>query len=219
MHSPHIVYSEQTPNPLALKIILGVPPVTDGYHLFSSVDQVAGCSVLEDVLSLPGVQEILLAPDFITVTKAESVPWTLLESVLMSIFQHRIDAFPLDMGAFVVKKPAPLVDWDTWVPETPDMAKLFEDVKVLIDDQVRPAIEGDGGMIDVCAIKDGVLYVRLQGACSSCMHAEDTLKGGIQQAVCHYFPEITSVETVDNAPPRVDHSDAPAPSADPADSA
>jgi Fe-S cluster biogenesis protein NfuA len=191
------MYTEETPNPLALKIVLGTPPVETGYHLFSSLDQVQGHRVLEDILSLPGVQEVLLAPDFVTVTKSEKVPWSLLESVLLSIFQHHLNQFPLNVDQLSVTLEASHHQWQDWVPETPEMEQLFKDVGVLIDEQVRPAIESDGGMIDLCGIRDGVVYVRLQGACSSCPHAEDTLKGGIQQALCHYFPEIKGVETVD----------------------
>lgn len=192
------MYTEETPNPLALKIVLGVAPVDEGYHLFSSLGQVRGCQVLEDILSLPGVDQVLLAPDFVTVTRSESVPWSLLESVLLSIFQHYLDQFPLDVPNISSGTQTIQDQWQDWVPETPEMKQLFDDVSVVIDEQVRPAIEGDGGMIDLCGIKDGIVYVRLQGACSSCPHADETLKGGIQQSLCHYFPDdIKGVETVD----------------------
>ena len=56
-----------------------------------------------------------------------------------------------------------------------------EEIKRLLDEFVRPAVEQDGGAIDFVAFKDGTVYVHLRGACSGCPSSTQTLKGGIEQ--------------------------------------
>jgi Fe-S cluster biogenesis protein NfuA len=190
-----IMYAETTPNPLALKIVLGVPPVDHGYFLFSSLAEGKNNPVLEDILSLPGVESILLTPEFVTINKTESVPWTLLESIVMSIFQHHLGAFPLALES-VIPVNADQDRWHNWVPGTPELQAVCKDIEDLIDGRIRPAVEADGGMISFCGYEDGIVYLKLQGACSSCPHSQETLTGGIEQTLRYYVPEITAVHLV-----------------------
>ena len=62
---------------------------------------------------------------------------------------------------------------------------------------VRPALQADGGdveLVDVTA--DGVVKVRLRGACGSCPMSQMTLKMGIERQLKQAIPEVTSVESV-----------------------
>jgi Fe-S cluster biogenesis protein NfuA len=188
------MYSEATPNPNALKFILGKPVVTEGYHLFSSLQEASGLSVLEDILSLPGILSVLLAPEFITVNKADSVPWSLLESILLSAFHYHLETFPLSPQP----STAHLQDnrFFQWTPPTPDVAALCETIESIIETRIRPAIEADGGIITFQAFEDGIVYVKLQGACSSCPHSAETLKGGIEQTLSYLVPEVREVAIV-----------------------
>lgn len=189
------MYTETTPNPLALKIILGIPPVDKGYFLFSSLAEGKNHPVLEDILSLPGIESLLLTPDFLTVNKTPDVPWTLLESILLSVLQHHLSAFPLNLE---IAGPAEKSEekWHNWTPPTPEVAALCKDLEELIETHVRPAVEADGGMISLCGYEDGVVYVKLQGACSSCPHSQETLTGGVEQTLRYYVPEVREVRLV-----------------------
>jgi Fe-S cluster biogenesis protein NfuA len=63
-------------------------------------------------------------------------------------------------------------------------------------DSIRPYIQGDGGDIQLVGIDDGVVKVRLRGACSSCPHAMMTLKMGVERHMRERVPEIKRVEAV-----------------------
>ncbi len=63
-------------------------------------------------------------------------------------------------------------------------------------DMIRPAIEMDGGDVDLSEITDGVAYVHMKGACGSCPSSTMTLKAGIERIVCEQVPEIKRVEAV-----------------------
>ncbi|PNW70219.1 hypothetical protein CHLRE_17g710800v5 [Chlamydomonas reinhardtii] len=54
-------------------------------------------------------------------------------------------------------------------------------------DEVRPYLEADGGDVEVVEVENGVVYLRLQGACSSCPSQSATMKGGIERAIRNAF--------------------------------
>lgn len=63
---------------------------------------------------------------------------------------------------------------------------------------IRPYIQGDGGDIELVDVQDdGVVAVRLSGACSGCPHAAETLKMGVERAVREHVPEVKEVIRVD----------------------
>lgn len=61
---------------------------------------------------------------------------------------------------------------------------------------IRPALQADGGDVELVDVVDGVVKVRLQGACAGCPSAQITLKMGIEQSLKEQIPEIKSVESV-----------------------
>ncbi|MBN2365801.1 MAG: NifU family protein [Calditrichaeota bacterium] len=70
-----------------------------------------------------------------------------------------------------------------------------EKVKKLLDN-IRPGIQMDGGDVEFVEIREGVVYVRLVGACGGCPMAQLTLKEGIERYIRNQMPEIKSVEAV-----------------------
>ena len=64
-------------------------------------------------------------------------------------------------------------------------------------DKVRPALQADGGDCELVNIReDGVVEVRLQGACGNCPMATLTLKAGIERVLKEELPEVKEVISV-----------------------
>ena len=61
---------------------------------------------------------------------------------------------------------------------------------------IRPALQADGGDIELVGIEDKVVTVRLTGACSGCPMAQMTLKHGVEVRVRELVPEIERIEAV-----------------------
>ncbi len=61
---------------------------------------------------------------------------------------------------------------------------------------IRPALQRDGGDVELVDVKDGVVQVRLQGACAGCPMSQMTLAFGIQRVLKEKVPEIQRVEPV-----------------------
>lgn len=65
-------------------------------------------------------------------------------------------------------------------------------IKQLLE-KVRPFLQRDGGDVEFVAYEDGVVKVRLQGACSGCPGAQMTIKSVIEKILKEEFPEIKEV--------------------------
>ncbi len=63
--------------------------------------------------------------------------------------------------------------------------------------EIRPLLQADGGDVELVDIVDGVVKVRLKGACQGCPGAMYTLKNGVEQRIKMAVPEVKSVEAVE----------------------
>ena len=61
---------------------------------------------------------------------------------------------------------------------------------------VRPYLQADGGDVELVDVENGVVKVKLTGACAGCPMSQMTLKQGIESYIKKAIPEISSVESV-----------------------
>jgi Fe-S cluster biogenesis protein NfuA len=71
---------------------------------------------------------------------------------------------------------------------------MKERVQEVID-KIRPMLKADGGDVELIDVaEDGVVTVRLQGACAGCPMSQMTLKNGIERLLKQEIPEVKSVQ-------------------------
>ena len=63
-------------------------------------------------------------------------------------------------------------------------------------DKVRPMLQADGGDVALVEVVDGIVKVRLKGACAGCPMSRMTLKNGIEKVLKKEIPEVKAVESV-----------------------
>ncbi len=66
-----------------------------------------------------------------------------------------------------------------------------EIIKVL--DKIRPYIQRDGGDVEFVKVEDGIVTVRMLGACAGCLALDDTLKMGIEATLLEEVPGVKEV--------------------------
>ena len=74
--------------------------------------------------------------------------------------------------------------------------EIIDKINEVLDSKIRPAVARDGGDITFKSFADGVVTVELKGSCSGCPSSIMTLKQGVQNHLCHYIPEVKSVEAI-----------------------
>jgi len=85
-------------------------------------------------------------------------------------------------------------------PSTDDVvgpALTLEAVQEILDDMVRPALQGDGGDISLLKIEDNDIYVQLVGACTTCPSSIMTMKMGVEALLREEFPSLRELIQVD----------------------
>ena len=73
---------------------------------------------------------------------------------------------------------------------------LMIQIKELLDTRIRPAVAQDGGDILFHSFEDGIVFLKMQGACSGCPSSTATLKSGIENMLRYYMPEIIEVRAI-----------------------
>ena len=62
--------------------------------------------------------------------------------------------------------------------------------------KIRPMLQADGGDVELVDIEEGIVKVRLKGACAGCPMSQMTLKNGVERFLKEQIPEVTAVESV-----------------------
>lgn len=72
---------------------------------------------------------------------------------------------------------------------------MYDQVAEVLD-KLRPFLLRDGGDVDLIDVEDGIVKVRLMGACGSCPSSTITLKAGIERALIAEVPGVKELEQV-----------------------
>lgn len=73
--------------------------------------------------------------------------------------------------------------------------EMKEQVQEVLD-KLRPFLQRDGGDVQLVDVEEGVVKLRLMGACGSCPSSTITLKAGIERALVEEIPGIVEVQQV-----------------------
>jgi Fe-S cluster biogenesis protein NfuA len=78
---------------------------------------------------------------------------------------------------------------------TGERTAMEERIKAVLE-TIRPALQADGGDVEFIDFHDGVVTVRMKGACGNCPMSMMTLKQGIERRMKAEIPEVESVESL-----------------------
>ena len=185
------IQTESTPNPATLKFLPGREVMGEG-NVADFPDRTAAerSPLASALFQVPDVARVFFGSDFISVTKADGDWKHLKPAVLGAIMDHFTRGLPL------IDKPADETGSDaTYSAEDEE---IVSQIKELLDTRVRPAVAQDGGDITFDRFEDGVVYLRMQGACAGCPSSTATLKMGVENLLRHYVPEVMAVEPVED---------------------
>lgn len=63
-------------------------------------------------------------------------------------------------------------------------------------EKIRPSLRADGGDVELVGVEEGIVSVKLVGACGGCPMSQMTLKGGIERLLKEEIPEVKEVVSV-----------------------
>ena len=190
-----IVETEHTPNPDTLKFLPGKKVSEVGPIEFLKSDKSIKVSLANKILSLEGTVMVFFGEDFITVKKEKDSNW---ENLKHGIISEINDYYSKGNNVVVGKdsKLEKILNKSKFSSEPIQSNKIIDKIKEVLDSKIRPAVAKDGGDITFKSFAYGVVTVELKGSCSGCPSSIMTLKQGVQNLMCHYIPEVKSVEAI-----------------------
>tara|TARA_Y100001970_G_scaffold208142_1_gene253632 strand:- start:13 stop:579 length:567 start_codon:yes stop_codon:yes gene_type:complete len=183
------IQTEVTPNPSTLKFLPGRIVMKQGTAFFQNKDGEVNSPLAKRLFDINGVKGVFLGSDFVTITKSEDSEWQILKPYLLGAIKEHYES-----GNEVILE----IKSDEKVEDTSKDSDIVKQIKELLDTRVRPAVAMDGGDIiyDSFEEGEGIVYLKMQGACSGCPSSTATLKSGIENMLRHYVPEVKEVRSV-----------------------
>ena len=190
-----LVNTEHTPNPDTLKFLPGKKVSDVGPIEFLKNHQNIKVPLANKILSLEGTAMVFFGENFITVKKEKNLNWDDLKHGIISEIN---DYYSKGNEVIVGKdlKLAKILSETNSDSKPVQSNEIINKINEVLDTKIRPAVARDGGDITFKSFKDGIVTVELKGSCSGCPSSIMTLKQGVQNLLCHYIPEVKSVEAI-----------------------
>lgn len=190
----HLIYAEMTPNPMVMKFVSN-KLLLDGFIEVKSRELAGDVPLAEAIFNeFDFAKEVFISDNFVAVTKNVSVEW---HEVMVAVRAFVADY--LQNGG-VVSNAAPHKH-ESPVANLIDREYTETEQKItdILNEYVAPAVEGDGGKISLMEYDSDTKTAKmlLQGACSGCPSSTATLKGGIENILKQFLPDLVEkVEAV-----------------------
>jgi Fe-S cluster biogenesis protein NfuA len=161
-----------------------------GAEFFGSAADAAGSPLPERLFALPGVAHVLVAGNVVSVGKQPTVDWATLKAAIGAAIRSQ-----LQTGLPAVFR-APV---QAGAPGRSD-ADIRRAVEELLDREVNRAIAAHGGRIVLMDVRDGDVYIAMEGGCQGCASSQITLRQGFEVMLRRVVPEAGAVmDTTDHA--------------------
>jgi len=193
---PYMIYAEVTPNPATMKFVSNHILAQNGsIYEFNSEDETKLAPFAQRLFSFPFVSKVFITQNFITLTKIDGLEW---DDVMLELREYISNYLNSGNDLFLEGVDAKEDDnAETSATGITDHSKastpIEERIVELLDEYIRPAVEGDGGAIHFKSFEEGKLNVVLKGACSGCPSSSVTLKAGIKALFDRMLPEVKEV--------------------------
>jgi len=184
---PISIYLESNPNPNSLKFVVNEMLVPEGMSFdFPDPSSAKDAPLAQELFMYPFVDRVFYMSNFVTVTKKENVEWLEVQSIL----REHIQKF-LESGKLILDQG------NDAAPAEQEETETIKQIRSILDEYIRPAVEQDGGAITFHSFHEGIVTVRLQGSCSGCPSSTVTLKAGIENLFTRMMPEeVKGVEAL-----------------------
>lgn len=185
---PKIAEIEPTPNPNAMKFILKEPLTWGMTRSYDSPEEARGDSLALALFDIEHVTNVFYVDHWITVTQDGQADW---QDLMRKVAAPIREAVAAEEQSAQFAAQASAVGSNENMNEA-DRARL-DRINGILDEQVRPYLQGDGGDLYVLALEGNRLTVHYQGACGSCPSSISGTLAGIENLLRQIEPDIEVV--------------------------
>ena len=190
----HMIYAEMTPNPMVMKFVSNTS-LLNGFIEVKSSEQASDVPLAQAIFDeYDFAKEVFISDNFVAVTKNVSVEW---HEVMVKMRTFVADY--LQNGGVVSNATAQKHESPAAAIMNREYTETEQKISDILTEYVAPAVESDGGKISLMEYdaETKTAKMLLQGACSGCPSSTATLKGGIENLLKQFVPELVEhVEAV-----------------------
>ena len=180
---PKIAEIEDTPNPNAVKFTLHEPLTYGITRSYENAEQAKDDVLAATLFDIEHVSNIFYVDRWLTVTQDGGADWPELVRLIATPLRAA-PAAAAQSAATVAAGNTAMLDLSA-----DDQERLVV-INQLLDDQIRPSLQGDGGDLHVIGLAGNYLSVHYQGACGTCPSSISGTLQAIQNLVRTIEPEI-----------------------------
>ncbi len=158
-------------------------PVYEGMRRFADCSEAAGSPLAEALFALPGVRELIVSGNLVTVVKDSPEAWQVAGKAVGAAIRQALSA-----GAPPIADRPP----ETGAARVSD-DELYERVHDLFEQQVNPMVARHGGRVELIDVQESIVMLRMSGGCQGCGMASVTLRQGIEGMLNQYLPEVKGI--------------------------
>jgi Fe-S cluster biogenesis protein NfuA len=184
---PKIAEIEGTPNPNAMKFILREPLTWGIARSYDDAEQAQDDPLAAKLFEIDHVTNVFYVDHWITVTQDGGADW---QDLMRKLAVPIREAPGAEAGSAEIAERASGAALES-LNDT-DRARL-DQINAILDDQVRPYLQGDGGDLYIVGLEGNRLVVHYQGACGSCPSSISGTLAGIESLVRQIEPDIEIV--------------------------
>jgi len=175
--NPITIYAESTPNPEVLKFVANRTLANTMYE-FKNKNETVFAPLANELFNFPFVKEVFMNTNYISITKKNNYTWQEFSNELREFIRNYIEDNKTIFKDEILQKQ----EQTNQLTEDRDYSEIEKEIISILNEYIRPAVEGDGGNIafDSYNIDTKTVKVILQGACSGCPSSTVTLKNGIE---------------------------------------
>lgn len=168
------IQTEPTPNPQALKFISTQQMVGEGSVWYDIDLAVKSSEFIKKIFRIAGVRFALMQDNHITITKYPQWDWSEINHKVRNVMMS--DSVYIQSG-----------ETDAYCTD-----EICCAIRKIIQEEIRPAVQMDGGDIKFIKYQDGIVHLHMHGSCWGCPNNEATL-GAVYNKIASKVPEIKQV--------------------------
>lgn len=150
---------QSTPNPLARKYIISQDLKAEGKVSYQTLEDCQHVPMARDLISIPGVRQIHFFENVLTVTQDGTMDWPRIDDAVQDIIALHIQDHDVNFSE---------TNDDRHLHRREKMSPELLRIDEILDHTIRPALQADGGDVDVLEYEGGILTVSYLGACGDC---------------------------------------------------
>ncbi|MBF8457308.1 NifU family protein [Kaistella sp. G5-32] len=188
------IFAEMTPNPMVMKFV-STRVLLDGFVEVKNIEDAAEVPLAKAIFDqFEFTKEVFISDNFVAVTKNVSVEWHEVMVAVRTFITEYLQNGGKISNASPQKHDSPVENLINR-----EYTETEQKISDILTEYVAPAVEADGGKISLMEYvpETKTAKMLLQGACSGCPSSTATLKGGIENLLKQFVPELVEkVEAV-----------------------